>query len=60
MIDIKLINEEINKLENCDTSYAVCEKLAILYIVREHYKSSMSNASSSPTRVAAPTMSPTV
>ena len=39
MIDINEINEEIKKLEQCDyTTYKVCEKLAILYIVREHYK----------------------
>ena len=32
------IHEEIAKLEKCDcTTYDVCRKLAILYIVREHY-----------------------
>lgn len=39
MLNIKEIHEEIAKLENCDcTTYPVCEKLAILYIVRDHYK----------------------
>ena len=37
MIDLEEINEEIEKLENCGcTTYKICEKLAILYIVREH------------------------
>ena len=39
MIDINEIHEEIKKLENCDyTTYDICKKLAILYIVRDHYK----------------------
>lgn len=39
MININEINEEIKKLEQCDcTTYKICEKLAILYIVRDHYK----------------------
>lgn len=38
MIDLKEINEEIERLENYDhTTYQVCEKLATLYIVREYY-----------------------
>lgn len=37
MIDIEEINKEIYKLENCEcTSYKICEKLAILYIVRNN------------------------
>ena len=37
MIDIEEINKEISKLENCEcTSYKICEKLAILYIVRNN------------------------
>ena len=38
MLDIKEIEEEIMKLEECNcTTYDVCRKLAILYIVRDHY-----------------------
>ena len=37
MINIKEIEEEIEKLKNCDcTTYDVCKKLAILYIVHDH------------------------
>ena len=37
MIDIEEVNKEIEKLENCGcTTYKICEKLAILYIVRDH------------------------
>lgn len=37
MINIEEINKEIHKLENCEcTSYKICEKLAILYIVRNN------------------------
>lgn len=37
MIDLNEINKEIESLENSGhTSYAVCEKLANLYIVRDH------------------------
>ena len=39
MIDINEINMEIKKLENSDcTTYGVCDKLAKLYIVRDHLK----------------------
>ena len=39
MLDMKEINKEIKKLENCDmTTYNVCDKLATLYTVRAHYK----------------------
>jgi hypothetical protein len=39
MIDIKEIHEEIKKLESCEcTNYDICNKLAILYIIRDHYK----------------------
>lgn len=37
MVDINEINEEIKKLEHSDnTTYSLCQKLASLYIVREH------------------------
>lgn len=39
-MDIKEINEEIDKLEKCEyTTYGNCYKLAALYIVRDHYDS---------------------
>lgn len=39
MLDLEVINETITELEQCDdTNFSVCEKLAILYIVREHYE----------------------
>ena len=39
MVSIEIIEEEILDLEKRDTSYAVCERLAWLYIVRDHLKS---------------------
>lgn len=43
MINMDEINEEIEKLEQCNcTTYQVCEKLAILYTVRNNFKGSMS------------------
>ena len=38
MLDMNEIYEEIANLEQCHTSYDVCKKLAILYIVRDHYR----------------------
>lgn len=38
MVSIETIEEEILDLEKRDTSYAVCERLAWLYIVRDHLK----------------------
>lgn len=41
MLNMDEIHEEIKKLENCNcTSWDVCKKLAILYIIREHYNNS--------------------
>lgn len=38
MLDLEEIHKEIKKLENCNcTTYDVCKKLAILYIVKDHY-----------------------
>ena len=45
MLDIEEINKEIEKLENRETSYSVCEKLAVLYTVRDHM---MKNKNTSP------------
>lgn len=37
MLNMQEIQEEIEKLESCGaTTYAVCEKLAILYNVKDH------------------------
>lgn len=39
MINMEEIQEEIEKLENCNcTSWQVCNKLATLYIVRAYYQ----------------------
>jgi len=47
MLDMNEIHEEIAKLEKCDyTTYDLCRKLAILYIVRDHYKGSAGNVTS--------------
>ena len=36
-MDIKEINEEIDKLEKCEyTTYGNCYKLAALYTIRDH------------------------
>lgn len=43
MLNIDKINEEIKALEDSHyTSYGVCEKLAMLYTVRDHYAGSPS------------------
>ena len=39
MINMDEINDEIKRLEECEyTTYGTCQKLALLYIVRDHYK----------------------
>jgi hypothetical protein len=39
MLDIHEIDKEIKCLEECGcTTYDVCRKLAILYLVKDHYK----------------------
>lgn len=49
MIDIKEIDSEIEKLENCSLTYSICEKLASLYTIKEyydkHYKTRINNVS---------------
>ena len=40
MIDIQEIEKEIKRLEEKDTSYNTCEKLSVLYTVKDHYKPS--------------------
>ena len=38
MLNIDKINEEIKALEESHcTTYGICEKLAMLYTVRDHY-----------------------
>lgn len=36
MVDLNEINREISRLENAGTTYANCEKLAMLYTVRQN------------------------
>lgn len=36
MINLEKINSEIIEMEKHDTTYATCERLAWLYIVRDH------------------------
>lgn len=44
MINIKEIEEEITKLENCNcTTYNVCSKLADLYIVKHYFQKKEDN-----------------
>ena len=40
MISLEEVEKTILELESKDTSFAVCEKLAYLYIVRDHIKPS--------------------
>lgn len=43
MLNIEEINEEIKKLEESDcTTHSICQKLASLYIVRDHLPKEMS------------------
>ncbi len=43
MIDIREIDKEINRLENSNrTTMNVCQQLAMLYIVRDHLTSKVS------------------
>ena len=58
MINIDEINEEINKLEESEcTTYPICQKLAILYIVRDHFNKRITPITSSPvTKVTSPTV----
>lgn len=40
MLNAEVIDREILELEHHDTTYATCEKLAWLYIVRDHMNGS--------------------
>jgi hypothetical protein len=49
MLDIKVINQEIRKLENSDvTNYYVCDRLATLYIVKDHYRAAAADSVQQP------------
>lgn len=38
MIDINEINQEIERLENMGClNYSICNKLAMMYIIKDHY-----------------------
>ena len=55
MLDIKTIHEEIEKLENCEyTNWNVCNKLAILYTIKNNFNTSSSVVSASVRPVTAP------
>lgn len=43
MIDIRTISDEISKLESSKASYPTCEKLADLYIVKDHLMKKQGN-----------------
>lgn len=51
MVSIETIEEEILDLEKRDTSYAVCERLAWLYIVRDHLKKHTVDATATEPRI---------
>lgn len=51
MVSIETIEEEILNLEKRDTSYAVCERLAWLYIVRDHLKKPTADATAMEPRI---------
>lgn len=49
MIDIDVIEDEIRELEaHGDTTYKLCERLAWLYVVRDHMLSKKSNETITP------------
>lgn len=37
-MDLYMIDSTIEELENSETNFSNCEKLATLYIIKEHYK----------------------
>lgn len=44
MLDLKEIEKEIEKLEKCNLTYNVCQKLANLYIIKDHWEKENNNA----------------
>ena len=58
MIDLETVENEINKIEvTCDTSFRACERLAWLYIVRDHLRPTQTPSSSRRRRRKAVTLS---
>lgn len=51
MADLKEINHEIERLEGLDTTYPSCERLAILYSVRDHLQAPEENHFREPTKM---------
>lgn len=48
MVDIDMINEEIEKLENCDCmTWTSCQRLASLYIIKDHAEAQVMKSSPS-------------
>lgn len=55
MIDIEEIEEEIKRLEDSDcTTYSICEKLSILYSVRDHFGKSNITKNTPPVKQQSP------
>ena len=48
MISIDEVNKTILELEQHDTTYATCEKLALLYIVKDHIDATHAPTTSAP------------
>ena len=48
MVSLEVVEQEIMDLERRDTSYAVCERLAWLYTVRDHLRAGQGEAGASP------------
>ena len=45
MLTIEMLSEEIKKLEECENpTWGTCEKLATLYIIKDHWKVNQRNA----------------
>lgn len=59
MLNMDEIHKEIKKLEECDcTTYDVCRKLAILYIVKDHYKGESNTKYNEVPSMSSPMMMP--
>lgn len=58
MLDIKMVQEEIKRLENTNiTNYSICEKLATLYIIKDHFHSTKESVSTSAPTITPPSVS---
>lgn len=57
MLNMDEIHQEIEKLEKTEyTTYDVCKKLAILYIVKDHYKGGNANSMMPMSKMEGPTI----